>query len=198
MTMLSDRQIRNLSLFPDSTMISPFEPNKVKVDARGNKILSWGSSSFGYDIRLGEELYVYTNRRCATLDPLDFDRANYDKVDVQYDSKGLPYVMIPPNGFLLGHSVEVIKVPRDVLVLVLSKSTYARLGNICIATPLEPAWEGQVTLEFANTAPTPSKMYIGQGCAQLVFLRSDDECEADYVDSGGKYQHQVGVVFPKG
>lgn len=217
MGLLADFQIHELALDGERPMIVPFyaekkstqwfTPQDPKPSERStswsrepveSKILSYGLSSYGYDIRLASELYVFTNRHASTLDPLDFDHRNYDKAEVRHDEVGRPYVLIPPNGFLLGHSVEYIKLPSDVQVIVLSKSTYARIGNVCLATPLEAGWEGQVTLEFANTAPSPSKMYIDQGCAQLLFFQGDEPARRDYLAMGGKYQGQLGVTFSKG
>lgn len=205
MSILCDKQIHELALDENNPMIVPFYGNKqnkafftYRNGVTEQKVLSFGTSSYGYDIRLASEIYVFTNRRAGILDPLDFDHSNYDRAEIQFDEVGRPYVLIPPNGFILGHSEEYIRVPDDVSVLVLSKSTYARIGNFCLATPLEAGWHGQVTLEFANTAPSPSKMYVGQGCAQLQFFRGEEKAEHNYVEMGGKYQGQTGVTFSKG
>lgn len=205
MSIKSDNWIRN-----QNGMIVPFEPNQVKehvvpgeyigIGANGvrmyeetefNKIISYGTSSYGYDIRAADEWKVFTNIHTTIVDPKHFDENNF--VDVS----GKEYCIIPPNSFALARSVEKIKVPDDVLVICLGKSTYARCGIIVNVTPLEPGWEGYITLEFSNTTPLPAKIYAYEGVAQLLFFQSDERCETTYGDRKGKYQHQVGVTLPK-
>jgi dCTP deaminase len=168
MSIKSDRWIRRMAA---QGMIDPFEPNQVRV-ANGGKIVSYGTSSYGYD------------------DPKDFDSGNF--VDVQ-----APICIIPPNSFALARTVEYFRIPRNVLTICLGKSTYARCGIIVNVTPLEPEWEGHVTLEFSNTTPLPARIYANEGVAQMLFLESDEVCETSYKDRGGKYQGQRGVTLPK-
>lgn len=192
----SDLNIAEESVF--NNMIRPFVASVVnKMD--GHKCISYGCSSYGYDLRLGEEVLAFVPTEGVELDPLSFDNSVLKKADVFVDDKtGFKYVLVPANGFILGHSVEYIKMPKDMTSIILGKSTYARAGLVCIATPLEAGWEGQVTLEFANTTPVPVRMYIGQGCAQALFFRGLSDCAVDYSSRSGKYQGQTGVTLPKG
>lgn len=169
-------------------MISPFENKLIREDSEGNKVISYGLSSYGYDIRLGNKFKIFTNVNNAIVDPKQDDPKAY--VEVESDT-----IIIPPNSFILAHSMERFKIPRDVSALVTSKSTYARNGNVCIATPLEAGWEGYVTLEFANTTPTAIKMYAGEGCAQVLFFKSFP-CKTSYADRGGKYMNQPAEPVP--
>lgn len=170
-------------------MIEPFEPNQVRyVDNR--KIVSYGTSSYGYDIRCANEFKVFTNINSTIVDPKDFDPASF--VDVVSD-----VCIIPPNSFALARTVEYFRIPRNVLTICLGKSTYARCGIIVNVTPFEPEWEGYVTLEFSNTTPLPAKIYANEGCAQVLFFEGDEECATSYRDRGGKYQGQVGVTLPR-
>ena len=173
-------------------MIEPFEPGQVK-ERDGNRIVSYGTSSYGYDIRCADEFKLFTNINTTIVDPKDFDANNF--VDVS----GKGYCIIPPNSFALARTVEYFRIPRNVLTICLGKSTYARCGIIVNVTPFEPEWEGYVTLEFSNTTPLPAKIYAGEGCAQVLFFESDkdDVCETSYKDRGGKYQGQVGVTLPR-
>ena len=171
-------------------MIEPFEPGQVK-ERDGNRIVSYGTSSYGYDIRCADEFKLFTNINTTIVDPKDFDANNF--VDVS----GKGYCIIPPNSFALARTVEYFRIPRNVLTICLGKSTYARCGIIVNVTPFEPEWEGYVTLEFSNTTPLPAKIYAGEGCAQVLFFESDEVCETSYKDRGGKYQGQVGVTLPK-
>ena len=173
-------------------MIEPFEPGQVK-ERDGNRIVSYGTSSYGYDIRCADEFKLFTNINTTIVDPKDFDANNF--VDVS----GKGYCIIPPNSFALARTVEYFRIPRNVLTICLGKSTYARCGIIVNVTPFEPEWEGYVTLEFSNTTPLPARIYAGEGCAQVLFFESDkdDVCETSYKDRGGKYQGQVGVTLPK-
>ena len=179
----SDHWIRRMCL--EQEMISPFEERQV-----GSGRVSFGLSSYGYDIRLSDEFKIFTNVDSAIVDPKAFNPASF--VD-----RRVPVCIIPPNSFVLGHTVEYFRVPRDILVVCLGKSTYARCGIIVNVTPLEPEWEGHVTLEFSNTTPLPAKIYANEGVAQMLFLESDEVCETSYRDRGGKYQGQRGVTLPK-
>ena len=186
MSIKSDRWIRKMAA---QGMIEPFEPNQVRyVDNR--KIVSYGTSSYGYDIRCANEFKVFTNINSTIVDPKDFDPASFvdDVSDV---------CIIPPNSFALARTVEYFRIPRNVLTICLGKSTYARCGIIVNVTPFEPEWEGFVTLEFSNTTPLPAKIYANEGCAQVLFFEGDEECETSYRDRGGKYQGQVGVTLPR-
>ena len=170
-------------------MISPFEPRQVSQSG-ANRVISYGTSSYGYDVRCADDFKVFTNIHSATVDPKAFDERSF--VDVKGD-----VCVIPPNSFALARTVEYFKIPRNVLTICLGKSTYARCGIIVNVTPLEPEWEGNVTLEFSNTTTLPAKIYANEGAAQMLFFESDEECEISYVDRGGKYQGQQGVTLPK-
>jgi len=189
MSIKSDRWIRRMAV--EHRMIEPFEPSQVK-EVDGRKIVSYGTSSYGYDIRCSNEFKLFTNLNSAIVDPKNFDDKSF--VDLKGD-----FCIIPPNSFALTRTVEYFRIPRNVLVACLGKSTYARCGIIVNVTPLEPEWEGYVTLEFSNTTPLPAKIYANEGVAQVIFLESDpdDVCETSYKDRGGKYQGQVGVTPPK-
>ena len=162
---------------------------KVRCE-NAEKVISYGTSSYGYDVRCADEFKIFTNINSAMVDPKNFD----DKCFV--DFKG-PVCIIPPNSFVLARTVEYFRIPRNVLTICLGKSTYARCGIIVNVTPLEPEWEGHVTLEFSNTTNLPAKIYANEGVAQMLFLESDEECETSYADRGGKYQSQTGVVVPR-
>ena len=170
-------------------MIEPFEPNLVR-EVAGNKIVSYGTSSYGYDIRCAGEFRVFTNINSTIVDPKNFDSDSF--VEMHGDS-----CIIPPNSFALARTVEYFRIPRNVLTICLGKSTYARCGIIVNVTPFEPEWEGYVTLEFSNTTPLPARIYANEGVAQVVFFESDEVCETSYKDRGGKYQGQHGVTLPK-
>lgn len=173
----------------ENGLIEPFEAEQIRsVD--GSRVISYGTSSYGYDIRCAPEFKVFTNINSAVVDPKNFDSESF--VDVNRD-----VCIIPPNSFALARTVEFFRIPRNVLTICLGKSTYARCGIIVNVTPLEPEWEGYVTLEFSNTTPLPAKIYANEGVAQVIFLESDDNCETSYADRGGKYQHQTGVTLPK-
>lgn len=187
MTIKSDRWIRRMA--EEHGMIEPFEPGQVRyVDNK--KVISYGTSSYGYDIRCADEFKVFTNINSTIVDPKDFDPASF--VDVKSD-----VCIIPPNSFALARTVEYFRIPRNVLTVCLGKSTYARCGIIVNVTPFEPEGEGYVTLEFSNTTPLPAKIYAGEGCAQVLFFESDEPCEVSYADRGGKYQKQHGVTLPR-
>ena len=170
-------------------MIEPFEPEQIRT-VNGQRVISFGTSSYGYDIRCAPEFKVFTNISSAIVDPKNFDPASF--VDVYAD-----VCIIPPNSFALARTVEYFRIPRNVLTLCLGKSTYARCGIIVNVTPLEPEWEGHVTLEFSNTTTLPAKIYANEGVAQVIFLESDQPCEVSYKDRGGKYQAQTGVTLPR-
>lgn len=186
MSIKSDKWIRKMA--QEHGMIAPFEPRQVRHGTNG-KIVSHGTSSYGYDIRCSNEFKIFTNINSAIVDPKNFAPESF--VDVTSD-----VCIIPPNSFALARSVECFRIPRNVLVVCLGKSTYARCGIIVNVTPLEPEWEGHITLEFSNTTPLPAKIYANEGVAQLLFLESDEECETSYKDRGGKYQGQKGVTLP--
>jgi dCTP deaminase len=187
MSIKSDKWIRRMSLEHD--MISPFEKGQVTSDET-NKRISYGTSSYGYDVRCADEFKIFTNINSSIVDPKNFDPNSF--VDVKSD-----VCIIPPNSFALARTVEYLKIPRNVLTICLGKSTYARCGIIVNVTPLEPEWEGHVTLEFSNTTPLPAKIYANEGVAQFLFFESDEECEQSYKDKKGKYQGQQGVTLPR-
>ena len=183
MSVLSDKWIKKMAL---EGMISPFEENQV----RKGKI-SYGLSSFGYDARVSDEFKIFTNINGSEIvDPKNFKPTNFV-------TKKVSECIIPPNSFVLASTVEYFKIPKDVLVICLGKSTYARCGIIVNVTPLEPGWEGNVTLEFSNTTPLPAKIYAHEGVAQFVFLKGNEKPEVSYSDRKGKYMGQVGVTLPK-
>jgi dCTP deaminase len=190
MSIKSDKWIRRMA--EEHGMIEPFEPGQIRLSADGQKIVSYGTSSYGYDIRCAPEFKVFTNIHSTVVDPKNFDEKSF--VDFNDD-----VCIIPPNSFALARTMEYFRIPRNVLTICLGKSTYARCGIIVNVTPFEPEWEGYVTLEFSNTTPLPAKIYAGEGCAQVLFFESDkdDVCEVSYKDRGGKYQGQVGVTLPK-
>ncbi|MSQ55126.1 MAG: dCTP deaminase [Betaproteobacteria bacterium] len=187
MTIKSDRWIRRMAA--EARMIEPFEPGQVK-ETGGRRIVSYGTSSYGYDIRCSTEFKIFTNINSTIVDPKDFDAKNF--VDFKGD-----VCIIPPNSFALARTIEYFRIPRNVLTICLGKSTYARCGIIVNVTPLEPEWEGHVTLEFSNTTPLPARIYANEGVAQVLFLESDEVCETSYKDRGGKYQGQRGVTLPR-
>ncbi|CAI8377581.1 MAG: dCTP deaminase [Alteromonadaceae bacterium] len=187
MSIKSDKWIRRMA--EQVGMIEPFEAGQVRYDG-ANKLISYGTSSYGYDVRCSSEFKVFTNINSATVDPKAFDSNSF--VDVDSD-----VCVIPPNSFALARTVEYFRIPRNVLTICLGKSTYARCGIIVNVTPLEPEWEGHVTLEFSNTTTLPAKIYANEGVAQMLFFESDEVCETSYADRGGKYQGQTGVTLPK-
>ena len=187
MSIKSDRWIRRMA--EQEGMISPFEPRQVREDENG-RMISYGTSSYGYDVRCSNEFKIFTNINSAIVDPKNFDDNSF--VDVISD-----VCIIPPNSFALARTIELFKIPRNVLTICLGKSTYARCGIIVNVTPLEPEWEGHVTLEFSNTTPLPAKIYANEGVAQMLFFESDEVCETSYADRCGKYQGQQGVTLPK-
>ena len=183
MGIMPDKWIKKQSL--DNQMIKPFEEN-----LKNQGVLSYGLSSYGYDARVSNKFKIFTNVDSVTVDPKNF--LNESFVDREAD-----YCIIPPNSFVLARTVEYFKIPKNVLVICVGKSTYARCGIIVNVTPLEPEWEGHVTLEFSNTTPLPAKIYANEGAAQFLFFEGTDECENSYADRKGKYMHQTGVTLPK-
>ena len=183
MTVLSDKWIKEM--VRTNNMISPFENKQV----RDNKI-SYGLSSYGYDARVSNEFKIFTNVNSEIVDPKNFKLSNFI-------SKKEDECIIPPNSFVLSSTVEYFKIPNDVMVICLGKSTYARCGIIVNVTPLEPSWEGNVTLEFSNTTPLPAKIYANEGAAQFVFLKGNEKPDITYADRNGKYMKQSGVTLPK-
>ena len=182
MSVLSDKWIRKMS--KDHEMIAPFEEKQI----RGGSI-SYGLSSYGYDARVSDEFKIFTNVNSEIVDPKNFKPTNFV-------TKNVSECIIPPNSFVLARTVEKFKIPEDILVICLGKSTYARCGIIVNVTPLEPGWEGYVTLEFSNTTPLPAKIYANEGVAQMIFLKAVSICDTSYKDRTGKYQGQTGVTEP--
>src|ERR1700720_4960450 len=187
MSIKSDRWIRRMAR--EQRMIEPFAAEQVR-EASGQKIVSYGTSSYGYDVRCAPEFKIFTNINSTIVDPKAFDAKSF--VDFGGD-----VCIIPPNSFALARTVEYFRIPRSVLTLCVGKSTYARCGIIVNVTPFEPEWEGYATLECSNTTPLPAKIYANEGVAQVIFFESDEVCETSYKDRGGKYQGQQGVTLPK-
>lgn len=183
MSIKPDHWIRKMAL--EQGMISPFEEKQVREGA-----ISYGLSSYGYDIRVANEYKIFTNINTTIVDPKNFNNSSF--VDFVGE-----VCTIPPNSFALSRTVEKFKIPRSILAICVSKSTYARCGIIVNVTPLEPEWEGYLTLEISNTTPLPARIYSGEGIAQLLFLESDELCEISYADRKGKYQNQVDVTLPR-
>ena len=183
MSIKSDRWIRRMC--QEHGMIEPFEEKQVR-----DGVVSYGISSYGYDIRVADEFKIFTNVNSTVVDPKNVDPAS------MVDFKG-PVCIVPPNSFALARSVEYFRIPRNILTVTVGKSTYARCGIITNVTPFEPEWEGFVTLEISNTTPLPAKIYANEGIAQVLFFRGEEEPEISYKDKGGKYQSQVGVTLPK-
>jgi dCTP deaminase len=183
MAIKSDRWIRKMALEHD--MINPFNDRQMREG-----VISYGVSSYGYDLRVADEFKIFTNVNSAIVDPKNFDARSF--IDVKGAS-----ILVPPNSFALARSVEYFKIPRDVLTICVGKSTYARCGIIVNVTPFEPEWEGFVTLEISNTTPLPAKIYANEGLCQILFFQGDEPCETSYKDKAGKYQKQQGIVLPK-
>ncbi|MDE3055114.1 MAG: dCTP deaminase [Verrucomicrobiota bacterium] len=186
MSLRSDRWIRKMAL--EHGMIEPFVEGQVR-ESNGKKMVSYGLSSYGYDLRVSSEFKVFTNVYNSIVDPKQFQPDAF--VDIEGDT-----CIIPPNSFALARSVEYFRIPRNVLTLCIGKSTYARCGIIVNVTPFEPEWEGYVTLEISNTTPLPAKIYAGEGLAQVLFLTGDEVCEISYADRGGKYMRQMAITYP--
>jgi dCTP deaminase len=184
----SDKWIREM--VSQKKMIEPFSAAQVRQAEQGQSIISYGLSSYGYDLRVADEFKVFTNVFNTVVDPKDFDEKSFVhlKTDV---------CIVPPNSFALARSMEYFRIPRDVITICLGKSTYARCGIIVNVTPLEPEWEGYLTLEISNTTPLPAKIYANEGLAQLMFFGGNEVCEVSYADRLGKYMFQRGVTMPK-
>ena len=178
----NDRWIKDMAA---KGMIQPFHESQVREG-----VISSGVSSYGYDMRISDEFKIFTNINTTIVDPKDFDPRSF------VDFKG-EVCIVPPNSFALGHSVEYFRIPREVLVICLGKSTYARCGIVVNVTPLEPEWEGHVTIEISNTTPLPARIYANEGIAQLIFLQGAEPCEISYADKSGKYQAQKGITLPR-
>jgi dCTP deaminase len=183
MAVKNDRWIRKM--VKEHDMIKPFAESQVREG-----VISYGLSSYGYDLRVADEFKIFTNVNCTIVDPKNFDPRSF------VEFRG-PVCIIPPNSFALARSVEYFKIPRTVITVCVGKSTYARCGIIVNVTPLEPEWEGFVTLEISNTTPLPARVYSNEGLCQIVFFESDELCEISYKDKKGKYQAQQGIVLPK-
>ncbi len=183
MSIKSDKWIKRMAI--EQQMIEPFVDNQVRSGA-----ISYGVSSYGYDVRVGDDFKVFTNVYNTVVDPKNFDSKSF--VDIKAD-----VCIIPPNSFALASTIEYFRIPRDILTVCLGKSTYARCGIIVNVTPFEPEWEGHVTIEISNTTPLPAKIYANEGIAQVLFFQGDEPCEISYKDKKGKYQAQRGVTLPK-
>ncbi len=191
MSIKSDRWIRRMAR--EHGMIEPFTEAQVRqVDSAGRKVISYGVSSYGYDMRVAPEFKIFTNVLSAIVDPKDFDNRSF----VEFEGD---VCIVPPNSFALARSVEYFRIPRNCLTICVGKSTYARCGIITNVTPFEPEWEGHVTLEISNTTPLPAKVYANEGICQVLFFEADDDdvCETSYRDTAGKYQAQTGVTLPR-
>ena len=191
MSIKSDRWIRRMA--QEHQMIDPFVEGQVRsVDTHGRKVISYGVSSYGYDMRVAPEFKIFTNVLSAIVDPKEFDSKSF----VEFEGD---ICIVPPNSFALARSVEYFRIPRNVLTICVGKSTYARCGIITNVTPFEPEWEGYVTLEISNTTPLPARIYANEGICQVLFFEADDDdvCETSYKDKAGKYQGQVGVTLPR-
>jgi len=188
MSIQSDKWIRRMA--SEYKMIEPFTERQVKKSESGDATISYGISSYGYDLRVSDEFKVFTNVFNTVVDPKNFDDKSF--VDIKTD-----ICIVPPNSFALARSVEYFRIPRDVLTICLGKSTYARCGIIVNVTPFEPEWEGHVTLEISNTTPLPARIYANEGLAQVLFFKADDVCEVSYADRSGKYMKQRGITVPR-
>jgi dCTP deaminase len=186
MSVLSDKQIVERCPWGNSQMIDPFF-----AEQRRDGKISFGLSSYGYDIRVGTEFKIFTNVNNCIVDPKAFDEKSFITVQTE------EYCIVPPNSFALAVSAEYFRIPRDILALCVGKSTYARCGIIVNVTPLEPEWEGFLTIEISNTTPLPAKIYANEGIAQLIFFRAEDVCKTSYLDKKGKYQNQTGITTAK-
>jgi dCTP deaminase len=199
MPVMSDRWIRRMAV--EHHMIEPFEARQVSevrdplTEVNYNKVISFGTSSYGYDIRVGTKFKVFTNVFNTIVDPKNFDPKSF--VDMDTKEMGTDHIIVPPNSFALAQSIEHFRVPRDILIICLGKSTYARCGIIVNVTPFEPEWTGYVTLEISNTTPLPAKIYACEGLAQALFLQGNEPCEVSYKDKKGKYQGQTEITLPK-
>jgi dCTP deaminase len=178
-----------MGVLPDWQIARDVKIEPFAESSRRPGVISYGVSSYGYDVRVGRHFKVFTNVRCAVVDPKHFDPASF--VDIEAD-----HCLIPPNSFALAETVETFEIPRDIIAICVGKSTYARCGIIVNVTPLEPEWRGKVTIEISNTTPLPAKIYAGEGIAQILFLRTEAGCRVSYADKQGKYQDQKGLTLP--
>jgi dCTP deaminase len=188
MSVCSDAWIRRMAV--ENRMIEPFADGQTKKLENGLRVISYGLSSYGYDLRVSREFKVFTNVFNTVVDPKNFDPRSM--VDIETD-----VCIVPPNSFALARSVEYFRIPRNVLTICVGKSTYARCGIIVNVTPFEPEWEGHVTLEISNTTPLPAKIYANEGLAQVVFFLASEVCETSYADRAGKYMRQTGITIPR-
>lgn len=188
MSIKSDKWITQMSL--QHKMIEPFIASQVTKDSNGNPIISFGTSSYGYDVRCANEFEIFTNINHSIIDPKNFNSSHFFKHTGEY-------CIIPPHSFTLSRTIEYFHIPRDTIAICVGKSTYARCGIVIHTTPLEPEWEGHVTIEISNTTPLPVKIYANEGLAQMLFYQSDEQCEISYKDRKGKYQQQLGITHPK-
>ncbi len=188
MSVREDNWIRKMAV--EQKMIEPYVEGLVRSNEEGGKIVSYGQSSYGYDIRLSDEFKVFTNVYNSIVDPKHFTEDSF--VDIQADE-----CIIPPNSFALARSVEYFRIPRNILTICLGKSTYARCGIIVNVTPFEPEWEGHVTIEISNTTPLPAKVYAHEGIAQVIFFEAKEICRTSYAERNGKYQKQTGITIPR-
>jgi dCTP deaminase len=187
MSIKEDQWIRRMAL--TSKMIEPFVDSQIRDGAGGNRVVSYGLSSYGYDIRVSEEFKVFTNVYNSIVDPKNFTEDAF--VDIVAKE-----CIIPPNSFALARSIEYFRIPRNILTICLGKSTYARCGILVNVTPFEPEWEGHVTIEISNTTPLPAKIYANEGIAQVIFFEAAEACAISYAERGGKYQKQQGITVP--
>jgi dCTP deaminase len=187
MSILSDQEIRRFAR--EKRMIEPFIDRQVRQRDDGRRVVGYGLSSYGYDLRVASEFKVFTNVFSTVVDPKAFDSRSF--VDIEGEA-----CIVPPNSFALSRSIEYFRIPRDILTICLGKSTYARCGIIVNVTPFEPEWEGHATLEISNTTPLPAKIYANEGLAQVIFLRANSLCEVSYADRKGRYQAQSGITLP--
>lgn len=200
---LFDPLIETIDIIPSNAvfdwkpMIEPFIPKSIKICENGHKAISSGVSSYGYDVRLSDDLNIFTNVNSMMIDPYEIDERCYVKAEIRKDEKGRKYAILPPNSFLLGHTIEYFRIPVDVLVVALGKSTWARAGVGVTITPIEPGFEGQVVIEVANFTNLPVKIYVEVGISQFLFFQSDERCQTSYADRAGKYQGQTGITMPK-
>lgn len=189
MSIKSDKWIRQMA--QEHGMIEPFVDRQVKtIEKNQAPLVSYGLSSYGYDIRVANEFKVFTNVHNSIVDPKNFQEDSFVRITTDV-------CIVPPNSFALARSVEYFRIPRDVLTICLGKSTYARCGIIVNVTPFEPEWEGYVTLEISNTTPLPAKIYANEGIAQVIFFQAPEPCEVSYADRKGKYMKQIGITLPR-
>lgn len=191
---LNDSEIIHLCQVDE--MITPFHTKSIRYEDDGRKILSKGVSSFGYDVTLAEEVKIFTNQNAVVIDPKQLDPGTLINAEIKTADDGSKYVILPPNSYLLGRTNEYFKIPRDVMIICVGKSTYARAGNLCNTTPIEPGFHGHVVIELANATSLPMRVYLHEGIAQFLFFRGQP-CDVSYADRGGKYMGQTGLTLPR-